>query len=186
MSLLRTVTMLICGALSATAVATEWSVDNKPSRLGFVATYDGIGFEARFERFDSQIRFDPQQLGKGLFDVAVDVTSINSDSVDRDAGMLGNEWFNAEKFPEARFISTGFRQTGAGVFEVAGQLTIRGITRSVVVPFSWIEVDNGARLKGKTTLQRTDYRIGTGDWETDPTIGFEVEIVVDFYLKPNN
>lgn len=186
MSLLRAATMLICGALSATAVATEWSVYNEPSRLEFVATYDGIGFEARFERFNARIRFNPQRFEEGVIDVVVDITSVNSNSVDRDAGMLGNEWFNAEKFPEARFISTGFRQTGAGVFEVAGQLTIRGITRSVVVPFSWIEVDNGARLKGKTTLQRTDYRIGTGDWETDPTIGFEVEIVVDFYLKPNN
>ncbi len=193
MSLQRAATMLICSVFSATAAATEWVIDNDHSRLGFVATYDGVGFATRFERFDTRIRFDPQQLEEGVFDVVVDITSINSDSADRDEGMLGLEWFNAKKFPQARFVSTGFpqarfvstgfRQTGAGAFEVAGRLTIKGITHSILLPFAWSGVDNGARLKGKTILQRTDYKIGIGEWESDPIIGFEVEIVVDLHLK---
>ncbi len=183
MSLQPAATMLICSVFSATAAATEWIVDNDHSRLGFIATYDGVGLEARFEHFEARIRFDPQHPEEGVFDVVVDITSVNSDSADRDEGMLGLEWFNAKKFPQARFVSTGFRQTGAGAFEVAGRLTIKGITHSIGLPFAWSGVDNGARLKGKTILQRTDYKIGIGEWESDPIIGFEVEIVVDLHLK---
>jgi polyisoprenoid-binding protein YceI len=186
MSLTQAATMLICSVLSATAAATEWIVDNDQSQLGFVATYDGVGFDTRFERFDTRIRFDPQQLEEGYIDVVVDITSVNSDSADRDEGMLGFEWFNAEKFPQARFVSTGFRHIEAGAFEVAGRLTIKGITHSIVLPFVWNEVDNGAQLKGKTILQRTDFKIGIGEWATDPIIGFEVDIVVDLYLKGKN
>lgn len=186
MSLLRVATMLMCGAISATAVATEWIVDHELSRLGFVATYDGVGFEARFERFDAHIRFDPQQLDKGVFDVVVNIASINSNSADRDEGMLGLEWFDAEKFPHARFVSTGLRQTGAGAFEMAGRLTIKDITHNIVLPFAWSRGENGARLKGKTILQRTDYKIGIGEWETDPIIGFKVEVRIDLHLTGKN
>ena len=183
MSLQRAVSMLICGVFSATTAATEWIVDTGHSRLGFVATYDGVGFVTRFERFDARIRFDPKQPEEGVFDVVVDITSVNSNSADRDEGMLGLEWFNAEKFPQARFVSTGLRQTGAGTFEVAGRLTVKGTTHSIVLPFSWSRVETGARFKGKTNLQRTDYEIGIGEWESDPIIGFEVEIDVDLHLK---
>lgn len=186
MSLLPVATALVCAAITATAMATDWNVDYESSRLGFVATYDGVGFETRFERFNSQIRFDPRQLAQGMIDVAVDVTSINSNSADRDEGMLGSEWFNAEKHPEARFVSTSFRQTAPGTFEVTGRLTIKEITHSIVVPYVWTEVDNDARLKGKTKLRRTDYRIGIGAWQTDPIIGFEVEVIVDLRLERKN
>lgn len=186
MSLLRLATMLICSVFSAMVVATEWRVDKDRSRLEFVATYDGVDFATRFERFDARIRFDPQQLEEAFFDMVVDVTSVNSNSVDRDEGMLGYEWFNAEKFSQARFVSTGVRQTGDGTYEVTGRLTIKGITRDIVLPFAWSRVDNGARLKGKTLAQRTDYKIGIGEWETDPIIGFEIEIVVDLHLGYKN
>ncbi len=186
MYLTRAATVLICSVLSAAAAATEWIVDNDRSRLGFIATYDGVGFDTRFERFDTRIRFDPQQLENGLFDVVVDIASVNSDSADRDAGMLDLEWFDAEKFPQARFVSTGFRQTGAGAFEASGRLTVKGITRSIALPFTWNDAGNGARLKGKTLLQRTDFKIGTGEWATDPIIGFEVAVVVDLHLNIKN
>lgn len=183
MSLKRTVTMLVCSVFSTTVAATEWIVDTDHSQLGFVATYDGTGFDTRFERFDTHIRFDSQRPEDGYFDVVVDITSINSDSADRDEGMLEFDWFNAEKFPQARFVSTGFRQLGADTFEVAGRLTIKGITHSIVLPFTWSGVESAARLMGKTTLQRTDFKIGIGEWATDPIIGFEVEIVVDLHLQ---
>ncbi len=183
MSLTRVAAMLIYGTLSATASATEWIVDNDHSRLGFVASYDGVGFETRFERFNFRIRFDTQQPEEGVFDAVVEVNSVNSRSADRDEAMLGLEWFNAKQFPQARFASTGLRQIGAGVFEVTGRLAVKGITRAIVIPIAWSQTDHGARLTGKTTLRRTDYQIGIGEWESDPIIGFEVEIIVDLQLK---
>ena len=128
----------------------------------------------------------PNTSRGGIFDVVVDITSVNSDSADRDQGMLGSEWFNTEKFPQARFISTGFYETGAGAFEATGRLTIKGISQDIGLPFAWRGNTHGARLKGQTSLQRTDYKIGIGEWETDPIIGFEVEIVVDLHLKAKN
>ncbi len=183
MSAPRAATALIFILVNAAAAASDWIVIKNRSQLGFVATYDGVGFTARFENFDAGIRFDPKQLETGRFDVVVDISSVNSDSADRDQGMLEPEWFDMKQFPKARFVSTDLRRTGAGTFAVAGRLTIKNITRDFVLPFEWSESVTGARLQGKADTRRTDFEIGTGDWKTDPIIGFEVKILVDLYLE---
>lgn len=173
-----------CSALFHDVYASsEWSVDHSRSKLGFIATYDGVGFETRFRRFSAIMKFDPQNLSDSLFDVTVDITSVDSRSPDRDEGMLEPEWFDARRFPESRFLSSKFRQLGAVDFEVSGSLSIKGTTHAITLPFQWIKDQDGVRMRGKTTLQRTRFQIGTGDWQTDSTIGFDVQVIVDLQLR---
>ncbi len=160
----------------------QWNVDHERSKLGFIASYDGVGFETVFRRFTASIRFDAQHTGDALFDVRVDVDSVDSNSADRDDGMRGEEWFSTARFPSADFVSTAVRQTGASMFQLDGRLTIKGVTRDVTLPFFWNQDRDRARMQANTVLRRTDYAIGTGEWATDPIIGFDVEVFVELHL----
>ncbi len=179
---MRSAMLLSLVLLASMAHGADWNVDPQRSKLAFIATYDGVGFETSFERFTAKIRFDPDHIALGHFDVNVDVSSVNSNSVDRDEGMLGAEWFDAKAFPKANFVSTGVRQTGSSTFDLHGRLTIKDVTRDVTLPFSWNGNQESLHMKAKTVLLRTEYGIGTGDWATDQTIGFRVEVTVDLHL----
>ena len=86
--------ILLVGFLSAqTSWAQEWQVKYNESRVGFIATYDEIPFEGRFEDFEADISFDPLALDQAAFKVNVAIASVNTDSPDRDEGMLEQDWF---------------------------------------------------------------------------------------------
>jgi len=166
-----------------TASAADWKVDMKQSRLGFVATYEKTPFEAWFRRYDALIRFDPAALKDSRFDVTVDISSVDSDSSDRDEGMQGKEWFDRAAHPQAHFVATAFTAVKGDQYEATGKLTLKGATREIHLPFSWTRSADGARLHSETSLNRTDFNIGSGAWAQDPTIGYEVKVRVDLVLS---
>ena len=174
--------VLLWAFICPVAQAADWQVDTDASRVGFVATYDGIPFEARFERFTADIRFDPERLSASRFDVRMDISSVNSDSVDRDEGMLDAEWFDSSEHPTASFTADRFRALGDGRFEAQGQLTIKGISREIVLPFTWQASGKTAQLTAETSVKRLDFDIGIGEWKTDGTIGFDVTAQADLKL----
>lgn len=171
-------------ATTASARAADWTVDYANSKLGFVATYEGVGFDTRFETFTADIDFDASDPGSGRFEVVVQISSVNSRSKDRDEGMLDAEWFDSATHPSARFETTAFEQIGPGRFQATGNLTVKGVTRSIKLPFSWEQDGDRARLRAETTLERTSFDIGSGEWANDSTIGFKVTVVADLVLSP--
>jgi polyisoprenoid-binding protein YceI len=171
-------------ATTAPARSAQWATDYANSRLGFVATYEGVGFDTRFETFTADIDFDAGDPGSGRFEVVVQISSVNSRSKDRDEGMLDADWFDSAAHPTARFETTAFEQLGPGRFQAMGNLTLKGVTRSIMLPFSWEQDGDGARLSAETTLERTSFDIGSGEWANDNTIGFKVKVVADLVLSP--
>jgi len=168
--------------LALDASAAEWRVDQARSKLGFVATYEKIAFEGWFKKFTARISFDPSALSKASFKVSIAISSVDSDSRDRDEGMQGAEWFDTKTYPDAEFVTTGFEKTGSDTFAAHGKLTIKGTTQTITLPFSWKDQGQAAQLTAELPLTRTDFNIGTGEWEKDPTIGFGVKVLVDLYL----
>lgn len=170
---------------AAAAVAAEWRVVHPESRIGFVATYDDIPFDTRFESFEADIRFDPDNLDSAAFDIRIDVGSVDSNSVDRDKGMRQREWLAADAHPVARFQARQFEKLSAGRYKAIGTLALKDVSKNVEVPFEWREApDGGARLSAATTLRRDDFDIGTGEWTDDDTIGFEVKVEAELTLAP--
>jgi len=178
------VLFLLAGVLlSQGSPANDWQVDRQTSTIGFVATYDEIPFEGFFKDFTADIRFDPAAPAGGSFEVIINIASVDTNSTDRNEGMLEGDWFDTEQFPRASFSSTAFeRLDGGNEFAVSGDLTIKGIARPVKLVFTWVETGASVRLKGQTNVKRGDFKLGTGDWAEDDTIGFEVRIVFDLSL----
>ena len=178
------VALILLLSLTATPAAesAEWQLDRSNSELGFVATYEGVGFKTRFEEFTARIDFEAGAPGDGRFEVLVQIASLNSRSKDRDEGMRDTEWFAAAAHPVARFETTAIEQLGPQSYQATGDLTIKGTTRTIRLPFTWAQEGNTARLRAEVTLDRIAFDIGSGEWATDSTIGFQVEVLGELSL----
>ncbi len=168
--------------LAASALAGPWRVDPGQSRLGFTATWQGAPFQGVFRRWKADLQFDPARLDQGSFDVRIDVTSVDTQSEDRDQAMGGPEWLDFAHFPEARFVSTRFEAPGGEGFLAWGRLTIKGVSRDIAVPFQWHPQGTRARLRVDTRLKRADFNLGEGEWSSGDDIGLDVQVQADLVL----
>jgi polyisoprenoid-binding protein YceI len=170
--------MILSGDLSA----REWRTVHDASRIAFEVTQMGTPIDGRFAAFEVAIDFDPEDLSNASVDVAIELDSVDTANVERDTEIRGPNWFDVANHPQATFVSTGFVEDGAG-YLVTGDLTIRGVTRTIEIPAS-IEIDGQrAHASGEIAVERTDFDVGTGQWASGATIGttvtirFEIEAV---------
>lgn len=176
------VALVVAATWSVPALASDWAIDHSNSRLGFVGTQSGAEFTGEFEQFEAVMRFDPENLEASGFDVTIDVTSFNSRSGDRDSTVAGKDWFWFKKFPAATYKTESIRNTGPNTYEAVGVLTIRNKSQTVPLPFTWVIDGDTATMDGDTTLTRTNFDVGTGEWRSGKTVGLQVDIQVDLKL----
>ena len=112
--------------------AGTWTLDPSHTSVGFSVRHLGLSkVRGRFTTFtgDVVIAEDPTQSS---VEVRIDVASIDTRDEKRDEHLRTNDFFNAPDFPTMTFTSTSVSGTGSD-WQVSGDLTIRGITRQVVL-----------------------------------------------------
>ena len=177
--------LLLFFHLINSAYATQsWQVVAQESELRFVASYDEIPFDGIFEHFAVDLIFDKNDLSNNKLKTSIDVTSINTNSRDRDEALANSDWFHFSKFPQAIFVSNLFSKLDDSSFQVTGTLTIRDISREFSFPFTWQKVNNNqVRVSAQFNLDRRDFDIGSGEWVQDETIGFSVLVKLSLLLE---
>ncbi|KIM00001.1 YceI family protein [Paramagnetospirillum magnetotacticum MS-1] len=171
---------LMAAALwSNCAAAAEWNVDTGKSRLGFIGSQGGSPFEGKFTRWSAKIDFDPANPASAKVAVEIDMSSAQTGDAQKDQSLPGADWFDAKTFPKARFEASGFKPKGANAFEAPGTLTIRGMGKSVTLPFS-LDIKGGlAHAKGRLDLIRTDFGVGQGEWKSGDMVALQVAVVFE-------
>lgn len=179
---MRWLALLAAMAASPAFAADSWNILHDDSSLTFEATQQGGTFDGGFDRFEADMRFSADDLAGSRFDVTVDVTSIHTGSSQRDRELPKDNWFHFDEYPEATFRTTEIRSAGDG-YEAVGELTIRGNTHEIVLPFTWETEGDRARMDGEVTIDRTRYGVGQGDWEDPDAVGHEVTVIVELTLE---
>lgn len=174
-------------SISATTAGVKsaplWVMDAENSSLKFIATYDQIEFEGGFSEFAPVIHFDPADLGGSNFDVSINTTTVDTDNYDRDELLPLKDWFWFEEFQEAKYIASSFESLTGGQYRANGVLDLKGVSKAVPLDFSWEVVDEStAKLVGTAVMNRRDFAIGAGGWFDDPTVGYEIKVLVDITL----
>lgn len=171
--------------LVAGAHAETWTIEDG-SRVRFTASQEGAPVEGGFERFTAEIVFDPQDLGASRVAVEIDTTSITTGHKDRDTTLRSASLFDVESWPTARFASEQLAHQGRDRYEARGQLTIRDVTKDVVLPFELVIGDHPedsdrrlANASGELTISRLDYGVGQGEWASTRTVGEDVVIRIE-------
>jgi polyisoprenoid-binding protein YceI len=165
------------------AEAPGWRLEPAASRLGFAGTQGGSPFEGRFERFTAEIRFDPADPATQRIIIRIDMASAQSGSRERDTTVKDADWFDVARHPEARFETVAVRADGDGRYLADADLTIRGNTRRVQLPFTLRVEGEVARAVGEVTIDRVDYGVGGGAWAAGDMVGRPVTIRFDITAR---
>lgn len=120
----------------------------------------GIGTEGKFGGFKATISFDKNNLDKSSIEASVDTRTLDSDNTMRDNHLKKEEYFDVEKYPEITMKSASFthqkNENYTGLFDV----TIKGKTKRVKIPFTYTENGSNNSFKGSFTINRSDFDIG--------------------------
>ncbi len=151
---------IFCGAAALTmasiapAAPVDYRFDPVHSHLQFAA--DHMGFSSsigRFTRWQGEFTYDPDNPGANRVDVTIDIASLDLGDAGWNQTMLGRKWFDAERFPQARFAGSRFEPIDASRARLHGELTLKGISHPL-------------------TLDVRINRIGTHPYTLKATAGF--------------
>lgn len=156
-----------CGLVLGLFASNSWA-DQKlaldQSSLGFTFKQMGVAVDGKFKKFDAQIKLDPAKWDKSSVSFTVDTGSAYLGVKETDAELVKPVWLSTVKFPQATFASTAIKSTAPGKLEVAGKLTIKGITTNVTVPVTLTQSGATTFAAGSLPIQRLAYKVGEGEW----------------------
>ncbi|MGQ0464461.1 MAG: YceI family protein [Sporichthyaceae bacterium] len=153
-------------ATTTSALTGTWTIDTSHSRVGFTARHAMVTkVRGSFTEFAGTAVLDAENPAASAIDLTVEVASVATGNDQRDGHLRTNDFFDAEAYPQIRFVSTGVEQTGDENYRLIGDLTIKGVTKSVAVDFEFtgLAVDpwgnQRAGFEGKTTINRKDWGV---------------------------
>jgi polyisoprenoid-binding protein YceI len=136
---------------------TNWTTIS--GDVSFQIKNAGITVTGRFEGFKANLLFSPDELKRSSLSASVEVGTIKTGIEMRDNDLQGEKYFNADTYKQITVKSKKLYSKGsgfAGLFDV----TIKGVTKQVEIPFEFIETGNEATFKGSFTINRRDFGVG--------------------------
>ena len=158
--------LLVATASSSNVMAGSWKLDKGHSQVNFSVSHLVISeVTGGFKDFDVSMKANADDFSDVVIETAIKTASINTNNEKRDAHLKSDDFLNAEKFPEIRFKSASVEKTGTDTYKITGSLTIRDVTKTVVLDTRYkgsIKDPWGntkAAFKATTTVNRFDYGV---------------------------
>jgi polyisoprenoid-binding protein YceI len=150
--------------MSATATAVKtFAVDKSHSDAIFQVRHLVTRVRGRFTDLSGTITFDEASPERSSVAFTIQVASIDTGTPDRDAHLRSEDFFHAERYPTLTFVSTGIKASGGNDYAVTGDLTIRGVTRRITLPVSFLGQakdpwgNEKIGFETETTINRKDF-----------------------------
>ena len=172
--LLLAAAFVLCAIPAAQAV--EYTrVNTHASQISFTYNQMGTRMYGTFARFEATLDFDTEHLDRAHTTLQIDLTSIDAGSEDANTELVKPAWFDTAKFPVAVFESSHFTLLAENRYLIAGQLTLKGITRDVQVPVE-LKPDSAIGIfDGELLLKRDEFGLGAGEW-ADTVVSKDIAI----------
>ena len=164
--------MLILLASAFTFVATNYKIAD-----GYNIEFSSSDANGVFKTFTGAIAFDDQNPAASKFDVSIDVASINTGNGLQNKHAKSDEWFDVAKYPQIRYTSRSFTRTGSA-YQVTGDLQLHGVTKSVVIPFTFQKSAAGGTFTGSFTVNRNDFKLGKPGGDVGEQIKIDIKVPV--------
>ena len=183
MRLVLAAVLALAAAPALAAPVPTWSVDKAASHIGFEAAMNGQPFSGTFERWDAQIAFDPKNLAGSKVTATIDAGSARTGDQTRDEAMPTSDWFSVKVFPRATFTTRKITAAGPGRYVAQGDLTIRNVSRPVILPFSLAISGDAAKMSGSLPIDRSAFGVGQGQFKTGDMVALKVQVNVAITAK---
>lgn len=154
--------------LPGLAAAESYVIDTKGAHAFIQFRIKHLGYSwllGRFNDFSGTFSYDEKNPATSKVSVNIKTASIDSNHAERDKHLRGEDFLEVDQYPEARFVSTAFKENGDGTAVLEGDLTLHGVTRPISIevehighgPDPWGGYRRG--FAGTTTLALKDYNI---------------------------
>jgi polyisoprenoid-binding protein YceI len=155
----------------------KWNADPAAAQIKFSVKGLFGTVHGSLTGLKSTVLFDEDDLGSSSIRASVDPKTIATGVKMRNKHLQKEEYFNSEKYPEISFQSDKIQKTPTG-YKAIGNLTIKGTTKHIEIPFSFTPKGNGGVFKGSFTIERLDYKIGGSGGSIGKTITIDLEVPV--------
>ena len=179
--------LLVCtsaaGAADTVGLADQTvPLDVKASRATFTIQHLLIDkVQGSVPIVSASVTLGPDGVTPASVDATLDPNHINTGDEDRDGNLTGTDWFDTKKFPVWTFKSDHVTANGDGTYNVAGMLTIHGVSVPVTLATSVARKGPHPLYHATTTVDR--HAFGMAITRTDGLVGKDVSIVIDVQAK---
>jgi polyisoprenoid-binding protein YceI len=149
--------------MTTPATVRTFSIDKSHSEAAFLVRHLISKVRGRFTDFEGSIVADEQHPERSSVTVTIQAASVDTSQPDRDTHLRSADFFAADQFPTLTFQSTRVEKGQGDAYQVTGDLTIRGVTRPVVVPVAYLGVakdpwgNERAGFEAEFKLNRKDF-----------------------------
>ncbi len=174
----------VLALVSTTAFAAPLTYKIDANHTDVIATWSHFGFSnpiAHFGKVDGNIVYDPAKVGDSKVEVTIPLSGLNAHYDAFDEHLRSADFFDAEKFPSVTFKSTSVKAAGKDKLKVTGDLTIKGITKPVVLDVTINKIGvqpmakrEAAGFSATATVKRTDFGLGL----YAPNVSDEVKLTI--------
>ena len=158
--------MSTASAPALTELTGTWTLDPAHTRIGFVARHAMVTkVRGSFNEIEGTAVLDGANPANSHAEVTIKAASIDTRNAQRDEHLRSNDFLAMQEHPEITFTSTGARQVDDTTFELTGDLTIRGVTKSVTIPFTFEGAATDpfgnlrAGFEGSVVINRKDWGV---------------------------
>ncbi len=148
----------------SSAFAETYKIDPDHSTAAFKIKHLAIStVPGRFTDLSGTVEFDPKNIAAAKAEAKINVSSINTEQKKRDEHLRSEDFFYVTKFPEMTFVSKEIKDITSDSFKVVGELTIRGVTKPVVLDVKYQGAakdpwgNERAAFSASTKINRKDF-----------------------------
>lgn len=156
-------TSVLVFSITATCFSQEYKPTDQGSAVNFEIKNFGFNSKGSFSGLEGKITWVPKEVSAAAFDVSISAASVNTDNATRDAHLKKEGYFDVEKYPRIRLVSTSVSgPDNSGHYTFNGRLTMKSTTKDVSFPFISTRMGDDIIFKGDLTINRRDFDVGGG------------------------
>jgi len=168
---------ILVGLITGMASAQHWNVKPDAVSIEFKIKNFGIWVKGSFSGLDAHIHFNKDKPETSSISATIDASSVNTGIAARDNHLRKEEFFDVKNYPNISYQSALIKKKD-DKYEMSGTLTMKGVAKTIVFPFIFLE-DNGKGIfRASFDIDRTEYGVGPKGGTMGKIVKIEVSVAV--------
>ncbi|MEO5999679.1 MAG: YceI family protein [Chitinophagaceae bacterium] len=158
----------------------NWKSDAANAKVTFTVKGPFGTVNGSFSGLKTEVKFDENDLTGSSVTASIETASVSTGIGLRNRDLRKkDEWLNTDKYPQITFHSKKIEKTSAG-FKAVGDLTIKGITKPIEIPFTFSSKEDTGLFKGQFSIKREDFQVGS---KTGGSVGSSITLILEVPVK---
>ncbi|HVW98491.1 MAG TPA: YceI family protein [Mucilaginibacter sp.] len=138
----------------------------------------GINVDGSFSGLQADVHFDPSDPSSATIEASVDASTVNTGNSSRDEHLRSEDYFDAAHYPKITLKSVSIKHRSGDKYTGQFNLTIKGNTQSVEIPFTFSRSGDNSAFKGSFKINRRDFSVGGSSLilSDDVTVNIDAEV----------